>query len=98
MQPETKQTITTNNQQVTYYKFGHGKPLLFLHGGRVRALTFRKLLQHLAQEYTVIAPDIPGYGDSETPKGVWSFTDYAAFFDAFLRDLDLEKVTVMGYS
>jgi len=98
MQSETKQSITINNQQVTYYKLGHGKPLLFLHGGRVRALTFHKLITHLAKEYTVIAPDIPGYGDSETPKGVWSFTNYADFFDSFLRVLNVDAVTVMGYS
>jgi pimeloyl-ACP methyl ester carboxylesterase len=98
MKPETKQTVTIDDHQLAYYKLGHGQPLLFLHGGRVRALTFRKVIAQLSKEYTVIAPDIPGYGDSETPKGMWSFTEYADFFDSFLRKLKIDNATVMGYS
>jgi pimeloyl-ACP methyl ester carboxylesterase len=98
MGPKTRSIITIKGRRVSYYKLGHGEPLIFLHGGRVRALTFHKLIEQLAKSYTVIAPDIPGYGDSETPKTVWSFADYANCFDSFLRELKLDSATVMGYS
>jgi pimeloyl-ACP methyl ester carboxylesterase len=83
---------------VTYYVIGQGKPLLFLHGGRVRALTFKKTLEELSKDYMVIAPDIPGYGDSSTPDKVWSYEDYGKYFNTFLKELNLKNVTVVGYS
>jgi pimeloyl-ACP methyl ester carboxylesterase len=94
----TKKLIRINDLDVVYYQHGHGKPLLFLHGGRVQARTFKRSLKYLAERYTVIAPDIPGYGGSTTPKDVWSFTEYAAFFDSFLKALKLSDVTLVGYS
>jgi len=84
--------------EVTYYKLGSGKPLLFLHGGRVRAMTFKRNLKLLAENYTVYAPDIPGYGSSATPNEIWSFEDYGKFFVKFIEDLNLSHVTVFGYS
>ena len=94
----TQRTITLNGLDVRYYQFGQGEPLLFLHGGRVRAITFKRTLEQLAKHYTVIAPDIPGYGASDTPKTNWSFADYGTFFDEFLGRLELHDVAVVGYS
>jgi len=89
-----KYVITVNGLHVGYYRYGSGPPLLFLHGGRVRARTFKRLLALLAERYTVIAPDIPGFGESDTPHDVWSFANYAVFFDAFLSTLNAEAVTL----
>ncbi|HTE22224.1 MAG TPA: alpha/beta hydrolase [Candidatus Limnocylindria bacterium] len=94
----TRHTISINGLDVAYYQFGHGTPLLFLHGGRVRALTFKRSLEQLSKRYTIIAPDIPGYGASATPKGEWSYSDYAVFFNSFLDKLELDDVTLVGYS
>jgi pimeloyl-ACP methyl ester carboxylesterase len=46
----------------------------------------------------VIAPDIPGFGASDMPSAVWSFAEYAVFIDSFLSCLDIDSVTVVGYS
>lgn len=91
-------TISLNGQAVGFRRQGSGEPLLFLHGGRVRARTFKRLIKQLAERHEVVAPDIPGYGDSPTPYKEWSFVDYAAFFDVFLAKLGLNDVTVVGYS
>ena len=56
-----------DSKHLNYYQVGNGPWLLFLHGSRVDALTFKKFITLLAQHYTVIAPDIPGYGASFTP-------------------------------
>lgn len=93
-----KHKVNINGLTVTYYQLGAGRPLLFLHGGRVRALTFKKMLRLLGRRYQVIAPDIPGYGGSQTPHESWSFTEYAQFFDDFLAQLRLKNVTLVGYS
>jgi pimeloyl-ACP methyl ester carboxylesterase len=93
-----KFATSVNGLKITYYKSGSGAPLLFLHGGRTNALTYERLLLHLSKNYTVIAPDVPGYGQSNTPSVPWSFTEYASCMDDFLEKLALEKVAVMGYS
>lgn len=92
-----KETIIKRIKLV-YYESGFGKHLLFLHGGRLRALTHKNILFNLSRKYHVIAPDIPGYGDSSTPKELWGFQDYAIFFDRFLKRMKIKEIIVVGYS
>ena len=94
----TRRTLTIDGLNTTYYCLGTGPTLLFLHGGRLRALTFMPLLRLLAQRYTIIAPDLPGYGASATPRETWSYKDYAVFLEAFLAKLQLKNVVLVGYS
>ncbi len=95
---DVKKEVIINDILVSYYELGKGQPVLFLHGGRLRATTFRSTLQMLSRHYRVIAPDIPGYGDSSTPSNTWTYKDYASFFTTFIARLKLRKVTVIGYS
>ena len=94
---ERKKTII-NGIELIYYESGSGKSLLFLHGGRLRALTFKKTINELSKNYHVIVPDIPGYGGSSTPKEPWSFKNYAEFFISFIEYLNIKEVIVAGYS
>lgn len=91
-------TFEANGVRTRYFVAGEGRPLLFLHGGGVRAMTYRKNLELLAQRFYVIAPDIPPFGASSMPPTVWDFNDYAKYFSAFLDSLSLEGVTVVGHS
>jgi len=97
VKPE-KKSLTINKLKVTYYKAGKGRTVVFFHGGRTRALSFKKYLYLLSLKHEVIAPDIPGYGDSDTPNEIWSFIEYGKFFSEFLKKLNLTNVTVIGYS
>ncbi len=93
-----KNKISIDGLQIVYYTIGKGPSILFLHGGRTRALTYKKNLVLLSQKYFVIAPDIPLFGDSDIPKEEWSFTNFAHLFDKFLKKLKLKNVIVIGYS
>jgi len=92
-----KQTYI-NDINLGYFESGSGKTILFLHGGRLQALTHQNVLLKLAKKYHVLAPDIPGYGESSTPKEFWSFKDYANFFEKFLEELKIKEIIVIGYS
>ncbi|HGS6999489.1 TPA: alpha/beta fold hydrolase, partial [Klebsiella pneumoniae] len=46
---------------------GQGEPLLMLHGHPQNHVTWRKIAPTLARHFTVIMPDIRGYGDSSKP-------------------------------
>lgn len=93
-----KKHVTIKEINLSYYEFGKGDPLLFLHGGRLRASIFKKTLNELSKSYRVIAPDIPGYGDSSTPKELWSFKNYADLFILFIEYLKIKEVIAVGYS
>ena len=70
---------------LTYYEMGKGQTILFLHGGRLRAKTFQSTIESLSNNFHVIAPDIPGYGNSSTPRADWTYRDYAIFFNKFIN-------------
>lgn len=93
-----KKQVTIKGINLSYCESGKGTPLLFLHGGRLRAQTFKTALDQLSKNYHVIAPDIPGHGDSSTPKELWSFKDYAEFFIEFIEYLKIKTILVVGYS
>jgi len=48
---------------------GSGPPLLLLHGHPQTHVTWRKVAPALARRFTIVAPDLRGYGDSSKPAG-----------------------------
>jgi pimeloyl-ACP methyl ester carboxylesterase len=50
-----------------YLTAGHGAPVILLHGYAETSLMWRPIIPTLAERFTVIAPDLPGIGDSSIP-------------------------------
>ena len=69
---------------------GAGPPLLLLHGHPQTHLTWHKIAGRLAEHYTVVAPDLRGYGDSAKPEGGPGHVNYAK------RAMALDQVEVMA--
>ena len=70
----TDQTIVSRTAEIDgvklhYLTAGHGTPLILLHGYAETSLMWRPLIPVLAERFTVIAPDLPGIGDSDIPAG-----------------------------
>jgi pimeloyl-ACP methyl ester carboxylesterase len=73
---------------LTHYETeGTGKLVLLLHGWGDSAAGLKGLQHALAKTYQVIAVDLPGFGNTEAPKGVWGLDEYAAFTGAFLQKI-----------
>jgi pimeloyl-ACP methyl ester carboxylesterase len=75
-----------------------GKPdspvVLLLHGFPASSFMFRELIPLLAEDYRVIAPDLPAFGFTEVPaerKYIYSFDRLAATLNAFLQALKLRR-------
>ncbi len=85
---------------LTHYETaGKGKLLVLLHGWGDSAAGMKSLQQALAKHYTVIALDLPGFGSTESPHGVWGLNDYAVFVAHFLHKINAGPVGVLvGHS
>ena len=66
--------------------------VLLLHGFPASSFMFRELIPRLADDFRVIAPDLPGFGFTEVPaerKYVYSFDRLAATLNAFTQALKI---------
>jgi pimeloyl-ACP methyl ester carboxylesterase len=97
-------TIEVQGQDIFYREAGteHDKTIVLLHGFPTSSHMYRNLIPKLADEYHVIAPDYPGFGNSSMPavdEFDYSFDNLAAVTDTFLSKVGAEEYTlyVMDY-
>jgi pimeloyl-ACP methyl ester carboxylesterase len=78
----------------------HAAPVLLLHGGGYdsASLSYKQSIEPISQYYRVIAPDWPGYGDSDKPKVKYTTEYYVDFLGHLMDTLGLEKVSLVGIS
>jgi len=93
---ETKGGVTINA-----VKAGRGPPVLLLHGAPLTLYTWRDVAPRLAEEYTVVAADLRGYGDSSKPAGLPDHTNYSKRAMAqdqvdVMRQLGFDHFAVVG--
>jgi pimeloyl-ACP methyl ester carboxylesterase len=97
-----KEFYQNSEARIRYTESGSGKPMLFLHGGGIRAKTYKRFLKLLSLKYHVIAPDLPCFGNSSVPTKIWSLRDYARFFDGFIKHMEvsqnISEIAVIGHS
>src|SRR5271154_3479957 len=80
-----------------YLAAGHGAPLLLLHGYAETSLMWRPLMPSLAERFTVIAPDLPGIGDSAIPADGLDMKAAAVRIHALMSSLGFQKAEVVGH-
>jgi len=93
-------TATVDGRRIHYLEAGDGPPLLCLHGISTSAATWLPLVEALAEEFRVVAPDRPGRGLSEpVDYGGVAFREFGVDYVTGLLDaLDLDAVRVLGSS
>jgi len=91
------QFLETQGVPIAYRRAGSGEPVLFLHGaGYTRR--WIPLYAALAEKVDFIAPEIPGFGETPAPKWFRNFDDLTILLDAFLDNLGLDRIHLVGYS
>ncbi len=90
--------IELHGHRVTYRRAGQGPALVLLHGIASSSATWDKVIDPLAERFTVIAPDLLGHGLSAKPRGDYSLGAYASGVRDLLVALGIDSATVVGHS
>lgn len=77
---------------------GSGEIIVLLHGYLSRKESFYYQTEFLSGYYTVMAPDMPGFGASPPLGSAWSVGDYAEWFLAFLKAQKTARVHILAHS
>ena len=73
----TSKRIRTSGATINLVHGGKGPPVLLLHGYPETHAMWHKVAPALARDYTVVCPDLRGYGDSSKPKGLPDHSNYS---------------------
>src|SRR3954462_2626786 len=90
--------LKLHGHDVIYRTAGSGPPVVLIHGMVNSSRHWEQVAVRLADDYTVIAPDLVGHGDSATPRGDYSLGAHAAVIRDLLSALGVERATMVGHS
>ncbi|WJR78653.1 alpha/beta hydrolase [Bradyrhizobium sp. NP1] len=90
-------TIRANGAAFHVARTGSGAPLLLLHGWPEFWLTWEPVMQHLADRFTLLAPDLRGFGDSDKPDGPYGPDQHASDMLALMDALGIEAAGIVGH-
>jgi pimeloyl-ACP methyl ester carboxylesterase len=90
-------TAKIDNVELHYLTAGQGPTVILLHGFAETSRMWRPLIPLLAEKFTVIAPDLPGIGDSGIPTDKIDMKTSATRIHGLVRSLGVEKARVVGH-
>jgi pimeloyl-ACP methyl ester carboxylesterase len=90
-------TAQVDGLKLHYLTAGNGPVVILLHGYTQTSRMWRPLIPLLAEKFTVIAPDLPGIGDSGIPKDGLDMKTSAIRIHALAKSLGVQKARVVGH-
>jgi pimeloyl-ACP methyl ester carboxylesterase len=93
-------TLQVHGLHIAYREAGNtsNPTIVLLHGYPSSSHQYRKVLNQLSDEYYLIAPDYPGFGNSDFPSPdayEYTFDNLAATIDAFLEKKEITRYALM---
>lgn len=97
--PETiaSRTAEVDGLKLHYLTAGHGPAVILLHGYAETSHMWRPIIPQLAEKFTVIAPDLPGIGDSDIPTDGLDMKSAAVRIHGLAKSLGIAKASVVGH-
>lgn len=94
--------MQTSGAEINVAIGGEGPPLLLLHGNPLTHVSWHRIAPTLARSFTVVAPDLRGYGDSSKPDGGddhsgYSFRSMGADNAEIMTQLGFDRFQVAGH-
>src|SRR5438045_1456238 len=96
-QPADK-TVAVFGQSIHYFDLGTGPVVVLGHGLGSAKEDWLPVLEPLAQKHRLLVPDQIGFGKSDKPLLDYSVQTYVDFLNEFLRQLKVEKTSLVGES
>jgi haloacetate dehalogenase len=98
----TRETIEANGIWINVVRAGAGPAVLLLHGYPQTHVMWHRVAPALAERFTVVCPDLRGYGDSAKPAGGQDHLEYSKRTMAMdqvevMRALGFERFAVVGH-
>ncbi len=87
-----------HGHRVIYRIAGNGPAVVLIHGMVNSSRHWESVALRLADEYTVIAPDLIGHGDSAAVRGDYSLGAHAASIRDLLAAIGVDRATLVGHS
>ena len=95
--PPASRTADVDGIKFHYLTAGTGEPLLLVHGYAQSSHMWSAAIPQLAKRFKVIAPDLPGFGDSTIPTGGLDMKTAAMRVHALAKSLGVTKARVVGH-
>ncbi|HEV2569440.1 alpha/beta fold hydrolase [Sphingomonas sp.] len=89
--------VSVEGRRVHYRRAGYGPAVLLVHQSPRSSAEFLPLIARWAEHFTVIAPDTPGFGQSEPLPGEPEIGDFGAALLALLDTLRIERTGAYGF-
>jgi pimeloyl-ACP methyl ester carboxylesterase len=93
----THHTAKVNGVKLHYVSAGSGEPVILLHGWPQTWHEWRRIIPALAAKYTVVAPDLRGFGDSDKPAGGYDKRTVAEDVYQLVRHLGFGPIHLVGH-
>jgi pimeloyl-ACP methyl ester carboxylesterase len=90
-------TETVDGLKLHYLTAGSGPVVILLHGYTQTSRMWKPIIPLLGAKFTVIAPDLPGIGDSDVPNDGLDMRSAAVRIHALAKALKVEKARVVGH-
>ena len=92
-------SINVNGLRIEYLEGGKGDTLVLIHGFGANKDNWTRFAKHLTSHFRVIAPDLPGFGESSlAPDGVYTIRVQAERLKAFVQALGIKSLHLGGNS
>ena len=93
----TSRSARVEGKKIHYLTAGEGPTVILLHGYTQTSRMWRPLIEKLKNKFTVIAPDLPGIGDSDVPKNGSDMKTAAIRTHALAKSLGITSARVVGH-
>jgi pimeloyl-ACP methyl ester carboxylesterase len=90
-------TAAIEGLTLQYLTAGHGPVLVLLHGYTQTSRMWTPIIPRLAEKFAVVAPDLPGIGDSDIPADGFDMKSAATRIHALIRSMGVQHARVVGH-
>ena len=96
-QPPQSRFADVGANRIHYLVAGRGDPVVLLHGYAQTSHMWLPLIDKLARDHLVIAPDLPGFGESSIPQEGYTKSAMARDVHGLVAGLGLPRVKLVGH-